>query len=249
MKRRLILLVSLLLLSLVAADAQMLPHRRKAFRSVGGAPLGRHSSAGSTGINMTDATAQALTTTSALSNGYIVVAVVFWDANAASDVVTCSFDGSGMTELADFNFGSTSQCYIFGLAVGSKASGTYNATFDVSETLSEWTLFAAAYNGVHQTTPVGTTATANNPGTTQTLSSIAVASNATDLIFDALIADQGEIATPTGTGHIELYEAAPQSRTTGAFGEMPGVATTTTVTWTFVGQPWLGAGFALKPAP
>jgi hypothetical protein len=108
------------------------------------------------------------------------------------------------------------------------ATGSNTVTATMSESMSKATIIALSYCGVHQSTPIGTPATADTPN--PTLSSVSVSSDGTELVVDAVMT-AGAALTADGSQTVRITETSFASYYNLASSDKIGSGTTT-MAWT-----------------
>jgi hypothetical protein len=133
--------------------------------------------------------------------------------------------------------------YIFGLAVGNKAAGTYAVSVNPPSTggYTEYDVAILSKNGVHQTNDFSTSAaTANGSGTTPTVD---VSSAAGELVIDACTFGGNQSAMGAGQTERRLHATS-----TGQGVSEEAGAATVTMSWTQSSADWVIAAVALEPS-
>jgi hypothetical protein len=185
-----------------------------------------------------------LTLGGTLSSGYITLQLGIYGADTPT---TVTFDGVAMTQVAvkvstgDANL----QTYIYGLAVGSKAAGTYTCSVS-GLNARKFVGKAIAWNGVNQSSPVGTPASASGNSTTP---SISVTSAANELVIDCVAWTAASSITGTvDASQTSLFNDAGGATQVSAAGSSEAGAASVTMNWTLSGTAqWASCGIALKP--
>ena len=197
-------------------------------------------------VDVSASTTMTSTISTTLSNGYVVVDVNMWDPNDRT-VTGVTYDGSAMTQLGAANrdnFGET-RCYQFGLAVGSKAAAAYTVTvtMNTGTTGGEFVLAARTFNGVNQTTPVGTSATANGSSTVPSV----VASSATnEVVVDAVTWGSG--SATVDASQTQRYNVTDGGGQQDGAGSQEAGAASVTMSWTLSSSGvWCIVATPIKP--
>lgn len=150
-------------------DAQIVPFRRQPRLTAAAAGSGVtyiESSAVNVDQSTEDPETYTFTTTAAV-NGYIVVCI----SRYGGTINSVTFDGTTMSVITNGSSGSDSNVRgsMYGLAIGNKAAGTYTVSISQSAAGLEMATAASHFDGVHQTTSIGTpaiqTAGTASPGT------------------------------------------------------------------------------------
>lgn len=204
--------------------------------------------ASSSSVNATGSASDPQTftaTVDAFTNGYVVLHLSYYKNSDPSGV---TFDGSAMTLLATKQNGGDGniRCQLWGLAVGSKGSGTYNVSVSglSGSPNAEFAAFASAWNGVHQSASVGTAATAEGNDTAPT---VTVSSAAGEVVVDVVGRyNGGAMSEAMGQTVIQNYNSG--SGVTDVCGSYKAGGASTSMTWSFGGAQWAIAGIPLKPA-
>jgi hypothetical protein len=116
---------------------------------------------------------------------------ITWAGNGGASSTSCTYGGSGMTEMWDLN--NSTFYYNAGYRIAAPATGSQAVVSTLSDGgPDEQALGVVTFTGVDQTTPVGTPQTAAaGTGTTATVTVASVGAN--DMVVDCL-----NIADPTG---------------------------------------------------
>ncbi len=187
------------------------------------------------------------TINSTLANGYIAVEIAMYD-GADDGVSGVTFDGTSMTQIAAHNmdyFGEY-RVYIYGLAVGSKAAGTYNVvTTFTSANVDDYSVGIVSYTGVHQTTSTGTSVDGSNSNSDT--ATVTVTSATGELVIGVCI--KGEEDGVPDSGETERWDTVTASADTGWGGEEAGAASVVFAIDFFVNNAWCLTAIPLKPAP
>lgn len=181
-------------------------------------------------------------TTSTLgAKGYVVVYIVVY---GSGDNGAVTFDGSSMTKI----FGQTNatdnnlKVFGFGLAVGAKGAGTYTASV-AGWNARQFVGCVVTFNGVNQTTPVGTAVFADFTLASPTVN---VSSSSSELVIDCLGSTIGTITV--GAGQTQRFQDNDGGTNVDGAGSTEVGSATTTMSWT-LGTPTLSTicAVALKP--
>ena len=213
----------------------------------GGGPIALHStnsaSAASAGTTLTFA----LTLTNNLTDGYITVGATGWHATDGSTINSCTFDGAAMTALsANIPDSGGGDNRLFGLAVGAKASGAYNVVVTFSTTGYEAATGAASWNNVHQTTSVGSVASATAASTTPTVD---VTSATGEVVLGHFWSNSDVLGGGTpGAGQTRIWYGAAGADVAASAGTQEAGTTTTTVSYSIGYSGWIVVAIPLKPA-
>lgn len=240
------LLFFIVLLTEAASAGSIINSYRFAAAGGGGAiAFANVSSERNTSNPSSETTAHTIGTT--LTNGYVVVEIGLWD--SADDTVTgVTFDGVSMTQIGVTNvdFFGEYRCYIYGLAVGSKAAGTYNAISTFNSPIEVVNTGVVSYNNVHQTASVGTAVGANGSSTS---ASVNVSSATNERVIAVTI--NHALSQAPGSGETERWDTDTGSNgdDIGAGYDEAGASTTTMSVTLGDSAQWLILGVPLKPAP
>lgn len=181
-------------------------------------------------------------TQGSLTNGYIVVGIVTY--SSIPPTVSVTYDGTAMTQIASAA-GLPSHARLFGLAVGSKAGGTYNAvvTWGTSGAGENYELVGvSSFSGVNQSTPVGTAGTATGTSTAPTVN----VSSATGEVVIGIVYVDGDAGSITlGAGQTQRWSLIG-NLIMSTFSTEPGSGTVTT-SFTTPNVLWSIAAIPLKP--
>jgi hypothetical protein len=105
----------------------------------------------------------------------------------------------------------------------------------------------ATFTGVHQTTPLGTFATATGAGTP---ASVAVSSATGELVFDTLAVNDGGSKQPAvGGGQTQRWNVFPTSGSVWGAGSTEPGAATVTMSWTNTPDTWVIGAVPIRPSP
>lgn len=206
----------------------------------GGGPI--TPDANSVNVNVDDVTEDPETftiTIGNLTNGYITVFISSWPVGPTAATFDSTGSANAMTKIADNTVGSDI-VDIWGVAVGTKAAGTYTISLDFAAAGNEITCGAKAWNNVHQTVSVGTQADANGTSATP---GVAVTASAGDYSIAALHTFNESTITPNDTSLFQDITGATQGAAAYQTGANP------TIDWTLgASRTWNVTGIALKPA-
>jgi len=112
-----------------------------------------------------------------------------YDPVAGASITSVTYGGTPMTLLGTIQDANAySEVYLFGLAVGNKAAGSYTVALTGSTGLDQLVFGVSAFSGVSQTASTGPFASATGSSTT---ASVAVSSAAGDVVVDMLGQDVG----------------------------------------------------------
>jgi uncharacterized repeat protein (TIGR01451 family) len=186
-------------------------------------------------------------TTGSGSNRFMLVGISYEDDNTAGLAVSgVTYAGQALTFVGRQTSPQEVVCEIWRLV--NPPSGAANVVVSVAGSGTGDGLYAGAitYTGVHQTTPLGTLATASNTSTT---ASATVSSAANELVFGVLALDDGRTATNAG-GQTERWNGRTDS---GADGVRAAAATktgaaSTALSWTVESDAWSVCAVPIKPA-
>jgi hypothetical protein len=184
-----------------------------------------------------------LTLGGALSSGYITLQIALYGGTPG----TVTFDGAAMTQIASkVSTGDANlQTYIYGLAVGSKAGGTYTCSVS-GLPARKFVGKAIAWNGVNQSSPVGSPASASGNSTTP---SISVTSAANELVIDCISWTAASAITGTvDASQTSLFNDPGGATQVSGAGSSEAGAASVTMNWTLSSAAqWASCGIALKP--
>lgn len=182
-----------------------------------------------------------------LTNGYIVAGLSCY--NSGLVTITCLFDAGGamtaMTKIAtyvDIPTVGLRQIHLFGLAVGTLATGSYLIAAQGSAAIAYSVFSAASYKGVHQSVSVGTPAYATATSTTP---SVTVSAAVNDFVIGLLQWDDTG-SSSVGADQTSRWGAGGLG-VGGALSDEAGAASVTH-SYTIASQPWVLGGIALKTA-
>jgi hypothetical protein len=178
-----------------------------------------------------------------LIDGYIVFAISCWDMRSISAV---AFDGMPMTPLGHARSSAElrANAWLFGLAVGNKAAGTYNAMITLSAAGLDYVIAnLASYQGVDQTASAGLAATAFS---NINIATVDVASAAGELVVGYGYCDGGGGAASAGEGQTARWDHAGAGGAS-MFSDEPGAAIITH-SYTFAIAGTIILAVPLKPA-
>lgn len=179
-----------------------------------------------------------------MSDGYIVVCLNGWDGSDPLSAFAVTFDGTTMALLASVGraaFSGTYYSRVFGLAVASKAAGSYTVSVNPAATVDEYDITILSYNGVHQTNNFATAAvTANGNGTAI---SVVISSASGELVIDAATFGGNESAMGAGQTERRLNAIS-----TGQGVSEEAGAASVTMSWTQASGHWTTAAIALQPS-
>lgn len=164
--------------------------------------------------------------TDALTDGLVIVGVAYHHWGAGT--VTVTFDGDSMTAVGSaVNIDSENYVYLFQLAIGNKASGTYSVVATATTSPNVLAAGCISFEGVDQSTPVGTRAT---DATAWGAALSADVSSATGEIVVDVASNMNTQVLSVGSGQTERVNTLGLGMST-----EPG-ATTTTMSWTLDGS-------------
>lgn len=199
-------------------------------------------------------TAQSATNVSSLTFPHTVssgtdrlLTVVVAGANTSNNDVSGDYGGTPLV-FVDFARTSNSSQKAFMLRLVAPAVGTANVFIDLLTNFGAVSGQAVTWTGVDQTTPMGSTATVQNFGSQNSGTLTGIASNAGDVIFDAIIVatGAGQTLVPDAAQTL-LYEEDPTSRAGGSsYKAASAVSSSMSWSWSSIGN-WGILGVALKP--
>ena len=168
--------------------------------------------------------------------------------NGAAAVSGVTYNAVAMTQYATVTLGGTQKLDIWRLIA--PATGANDVIVTMAG-LSPFSVGISSYNGVDQTTPLGTSANATGAGGDPTVD---VSSAAGELVIDYFCEDDGNTTIPTMTAG--AGQTARANFTTGVVGFSRNVssseeagAATVTMSWSdTAGNSWITIGGPLKPA-
>lgn len=169
----------------------------------------------------------------------LIVDVTFYDAVGTRAVSGVTYAGAAMTSIGGITVGGfnmrTEQWRLI-----APATGANNVVVTMNGTTAEIKSGAVSMTGVHQTTMVGTQATASGSSTTP---SVAVTSATDELVMDGIGADTPVSAT-VGAGQTERWKIVAG---VGGAGSSEAGAASVTMSWTLgVSTAWVIAGVSVK---
>jgi hypothetical protein len=178
----------------------------------------------------------------------LLVGISYLNANNRA-VSSITYGGQAMTLVGDLNYnngGSTyyTRVYIYRLIAPLTGSNTLSVTW--SGALSQGAVVGAiVYNGVNQTTPTGTFASASGNSTTPSVT----VTGATGRLMFAVVSGQTTSAYSVTGGGTQLWNSMPYSgQTAGNAQSRPGAASVN-LTWSGSNSRWAAAGVSLFQAP
>lgn len=178
-----------------------------------------------------------------MTNGYVVVGFAHYPGSAP--ITSISFAGTNMSAIKTNISANSVASGLYGLAVGSIAAGTYNVIITWSSAAQEFVLGASSWHNVHQSSPLGTAATAT--GGSSTTPTVNVSSATGEVVVDMLEVDNGVTMT-VGAGQTQRWQFRQASHTSGGCSSEAGAATVT-MSWTLGSTDfWAITGVSLKPA-
>lgn len=180
------------------------------------------------------------------ANGYVWIGATGWHPVAGHTINSATFDGTAMTALIANTVGgdANSDFRMFGLAIGSKAAGTYNAVITYTTGYDEVAGCVIVCDGVHQTTSVGTAVTATGTSTTP---SVTVTTASGEFILDVVTYGTG--TTTAGANQTERFDATDGADLNDAVCSSQAGADGGVMSWTLgTSQPWGIGAIPLKQA-
>jgi hypothetical protein len=179
----------------------------------------------------------------ALTTGYVVVHIAYYNTAKVSGV---TYDGAAMTKIAEKSHASTTEltAELWGLAVGTKGSGTY--TISVAGVGgSRFEGIVSAWTGVNQATPVGTAAVGS--ATSTTASTTVTSAATTEVVVDCYSSfAAGTITATIGSGQTSIFNQTNAASLNGAGSSEPGAASVV-MDWSLSGSTdWAAVGISIK---
>lgn len=168
-------------------------------------------------------------------------------ADVARSVSTITYGGAAMTAVPSSRVNSGASFYWTQLWYKvAPAAGTQTVVLTLDTTDSsfvEFTMSIMTYTGVHQTTPLGTAATATGGASPATVN---VGSASGELVIDCATMNNGAF-TSVGAGQTERERRQASDGGGAASSTEPGAASVT-MSWPSDARPWAIACVPLKPA-
>lgn len=179
------------------------------------------------------------------SNRYVFVQVV--SSNTFPTISSVVWDPAGVNEalsvIASVNYAADVRTVVYGRV--NPTAKTAIMRVDLSAGDGSGTFVAvSSFNGVHQTTPLGTPATAN--GGTGGTPTVTVSAATGDLVVDFMGSKEQPLGNKTpGAGQTELWDGY-SNQSIGA-GSWKAGAASVPMTWGGTTEEWANVGVALKP--
>lgn len=159
-----------------------------------------------------------------------------------ADVSGVTYGGVAMTYVADILRGDTIRIHLFRLIA--PATGANDVIITLVSGATAIVGGSQSFTGAHQTTPLGTPATASGYDTAP---SIAVSSATGELVADAVGTEPNNAPT-VGAGQTERWNLGVGTTVRAAGSTEPGAASVT-MSWTLgATQRWVIIGVSIKPA-
>ena len=178
-------------------------------------------------------------------NNRLLFVSVSREGGTASNVVSVTLGAQNFTEIQEVTNASGSLSVWYLLAPNTGA-GTITASLDTGQTRDMF-CGSISFTGVHQTTPLGTHATAT--GTISPIS-VAVTSATNEWVVDFFSLGNGTGTRTVGAGQTERYNGASGTIAGDVAGgcSTESGATSVTMSWTAPDDSWAQLGVAVKPA-
>lgn len=195
----------------------------------------------------TPQTARTFAHTCTGSNRLLVVAVCNDEDGSAVTVSSVTYNGVGLTERITVARSNAQRASLWYLTA--PATGANNVVVTISAS-QEFVAAAVSFTGVHQTTPLGTAASANGTSGTATVD---ISSATDELVLDAVSVNQIGATTYTiGAGQTQRWAKiaiGTANPLVDARGSTEVGASTTTMSWTVSpSNVWVIAAVPIKPA-
>ncbi|MDH5515754.1 MAG: cadherin domain-containing protein, partial [Gammaproteobacteria bacterium] len=168
---------------------------------------------------------------------------VSMDAQTGASVTGVTYNGSALSLLGTVqDAGSNVRVELWQMVA--PADGTHDVVVSFSQSMTEGGIAGVmTFNGVDQTTPLGSFASAQGIGTT---ASVDISTAAGDLVFSTMGVDGStdDVLNPDA-GQTEYWETF-QPGTEGAGSTKVATSTSETMSWTFLSNQWAIGGVAIK---
>ncbi len=169
------------------------------------------------------------------SNSYPSITSVVWDPGVANEALSVI---STATEAANV------RTVVYGLKNPTAKTATMRVIVSAGDSSGTF-VAVSSYTGVHQTTPLGTPATAT--GGTGTNPTVTVTAATNDLVVDFMGTKETPLGSKTaGAGQTKIWDGY-SNQSIGA-GSTEAGAASVTMSWTGTTEEWTMVGVALKPA-
>jgi hypothetical protein len=162
-------------------------------------------------------------------------------------VTSVTYSGTDLTKVGDITNSDDARAEIWSLVAPD--TGTHDVVITFSAALEQEAVAGAVtFNGVHQTTPLGTFASAQADDSTP--ATVSIPSDSGELVFGVVSAEYDALTASSGqTEH--WNEAVPQ--TYGAGGTAAGASPSVTMSWDLdvdatPDNHWAIGGVSIKPA-
>ena len=173
----------------------------------------------------------------------LMIVGVSMDAQTSASVSTVTYNGSALTLVGTIQeAGSNVRVELWQMIA--PATGNHDVIVTFTQTMTEGGIAGVVtYNGVDQTTPLGSFASAEGIGTN---ASVNVSTDVGDLFFSTMGLDgSSDTVLNEGAGQTEYWEIF-QPGTEGAGSTKVATSTSETMSWTFASNQWAIGGVAIK---
>ncbi|MGB6045519.1 MAG: DUF4347 domain-containing protein, partial [Pirellulales bacterium] len=197
-----------------------------------------------------DATSTGATTGNSLTISHmtsgtsrLMLVGVSMDAQTSASVTSVTYNGSALSLVGTIqDTGSNVRVELWQMVA--PATGTHDVVVSFSQSMTEGGIAGVmTFNGVDQTTPLGSFASAQGIGTT---ASVNVSTDVGDLVFSTMGVDGGtDDALNHAAGQTEYWETF-QPGTEGAGSTKLATSTSETMSWTFLSNQWAIGAVSVK---
>ena len=197
-----------------------------------------------------DATSTGATTGNSLTISHmtsgtsrLMLVGVSMDAQTSASVTSVTYNGSALSLVGTIqDTGSNVRVELWQMVA--PATGTHDVVVSFSQSMTEGGIAGVmTFNGVDQTTPLGSFASAQGIGTT---ASVNVSTDVGDLVFSTMGVDGGtDDALNHAAGQTEYWETF-QPGTEGAGSTKLATSTSETMSWTFLSNQWAIGAVSIK---
>lgn len=186
-------------------------------------------------------------TTSSGADRLMLVNVSTADSGGSKIPTSVTYDGQSLTKIADAeDIGDTNRADLWKLV--NPPSGSANVVVTLVDVSSSVVVGIATFEGVEQTTPLGTAAT--NQGNSGTLTVDVTGTATDDLVWDCVShKDEGSLTAGSGQTERYNYYDPVSKKITGAGSTEPGNGGSVTMSWSpnDSGLAWSMVAVAIKP--
>jgi uncharacterized repeat protein (TIGR01451 family) len=190
-------------------------------------------------------------TTGTGNNRLLLVGVALESDSQGTTVSSITYSGQSLTR-AGFQQSSDNEARMEIWRLINPPSGTANVVVSLNQSCDDAVVaVASTFSGVHQSTPLGTFASAqSDQGDSAPQPSLTLASAAGELVFDMLALDDADTVTAPGGGQtqrLNLTQSDSDSGITGAASTKAG-ASSVSMSWATSPDSWALGAVPIKPA-